>query len=359
MSSRRREARRAEAARKQAEARAKISRRRVLQIVGAAALLAAAGVGYIAERPQNHSSGSPSLTAVSPIDANDPWYFAKKQVFAKSEEPDTVQKLYVPIGATVVIGGTSYDDDDPLASHIRQASARRFGAPTLMTYSALSLTYAVPTDPKVAEHYLGFVKKAGLLLRQRLSGLDEGLELKAISQGDNYTSGYDRTGFIGEYFVKTYQGRAVSQANPAQIYDFRAANPNEGSYTGQNPDDGSVFIIFGVGNSSLDAAISEPIHATTVKTERDYHKKTGDRDSYKIDEGLAHGASSLIVPQLLDELNFPEGRALHAKFFGLIIQRPRYSLVRNARDWMQRNGVQAGFDLYMENPAKFRDAILA
>ncbi len=364
MSSRRKQARSVQAeARARQQARAKTTRRRALALAGAVSgTIFLAGLGYFATRPSTPSAKSaPSPATVNP---DDPWYFARMSITVKNLSAAQVKSIFVPITQPQLLSGGGSELSFVQDHLSRELTARNFSRETTYSVDLFGQYFGVPLDFKIGSAYSNYISIAGEFLAASIRGLRENrLERLVFAKGDDFTGNPYGKMYIGESYSVIFSGKVTSEGNPSQSFSFEAPFYPGGSAavtisrggvtTGHNA------IIFGAGSTSLDAAVSEQLHLATQASRLTYFERTRDAESYKIEEGFVHGASAILAAKLLSQLGFEEGKGLLEKDLSKTIRDPLYSLVQPSLEWLRRNGVQAGFDLYMENPAKFRAAILA
>lgn len=76
-------------------------------------------------------------------------------------------------------------------------------------------------------------------------------------------------------------------------------------------------------------------------------------------EAISEAISYKLGLKISKELGIPNGKNLVESSMVGIDHFPQYKYVPRAVKWVEKNGIQSAFDLYMESPKKFMDKIRA
>ncbi|MBI2133361.1 hypothetical protein HYU11_01625 [Candidatus Woesearchaeota archaeon] len=289
------------------------------------------------------------------------WDFATLPIRVKAMKAEDIRMLYPPLTGPYRMSVYSPDfksienrfTDTILA---REVGKRGFDMGAHYDAYPYIQGFGVPLDTKVAEGYLKYAGIAYEHLHQRIKGLNETVNFKIVRPSDNFKSSRGN-GLIVETWHDVFSIKAVNSENPVQEFWLDMGTSHENGSTLIPWDEYSWTMILGAGISSLDAAVSEPLHIYTSVALRKYESETG-LSQIEIEEAFVHGAAYFMVLELIGKLHIPDGKAILDQAHAKMSKYAEYSLLPKAKAWIGRNNIQKGFDLYMESPRRFHEAIM-
>lgn len=200
-------------------------------------------------------------------------------------------------------------------------------------------------------------------LYSRLSGLELIQPIwTSINPGDDYSENYNHRIFLGKGFQSNLRFEASSKTSPKQNLIGTRTLVGSGAWCRQdfNVDSQKVdswYIFISTNPTALRAPFSEVMPITTIKAERRY-AEVDCSDAEKLDEGLVEGISYHTAKEFAIELEIPNGtQVIEIGRQKATKSNDKYHYVPLAVKWIANNGMQQAFDLYMESPAKFKEAI--
>lgn len=222
--------------------------------------------------------------------------------------------------------------------------------------------FGLPDKLDFMEPMKKYCEQAAQYLFSNLRGIiNYNIEWTIIKAGDNFLKSCDKKGFIGNsygYFARVFAENPHDKDNPISREAFSAFNGST-AYAHEWEPNSTIppfkLVFIGVGSGALNAPFSELIGLST--TDR-MNQKTGLSvlEDIQANEAMHEAVADSLMRGLLKELGVSNQANLISKASALM-NSPRYFYVPNAGRFVQRNGIQAAYDLYMESPRKFLDAI--
>lgn len=212
--------------------------------------------------------------------------------------------------------------------------------------------YVVPEKKDIAESLKEYCKQAVKFLYENISGLDKQvIDWTIIKKDDDYSEGFNRKGFIGNSYYEIFKNLEFELSRGG--FNIPILDTSTWKY-----DSWHLLILSGPG--ALCSPFSEIIPFTTLKrsiknTERD--GKMYIKEASKTDETISESLAHHLGIKIIKEMNIPNGSKHLQERNENYYQNPVYSYVPAAIKWIEMNGIQNAFDLYMESPKKFMDEI--
>lgn len=271
-------------------------------------------------------------------------------------------KTYVALGPE---GPSTFESIPPETLPLVKSPLNRIGYnPQVHKIEVTAQYYGVPDEEGYTKPLLEYCRKAEELLKSKLRGLKSvGIDWVVLHNTGSFTSGINNKGFVGNsYYIRN--GVRVVGISDKKIYgSFNAYTHMEGGFslafeTGVSKTK-EQFLFVGCGPSSLNSAIAEILHLFTLPRMEQGYKKDflSLEEAVLTNEALAEGVSYFLAGDLIRGLSIPNGQTIVNETIRLMANRPEHRYVKESIAWIQRNGVQQAYDLYMKSPREFRNAI--
>lgn len=215
--------------------------------------------------------------------------------------------------------------------------------------------FGTPIRQEQYESYLSYARKAFDFMHENIKGLNPTRPaFTQIQRGQDFSKNFNGNAYFSQGYHKLY---AVSQQHGDQLCTAHTVYPVDGSqvYFKLSRDGTSIMnyhIVLSTGEIALASIFSEMIPLTTVTKTYEYSKKAGMRESIIADETLVEAISNCLTRKLAKELNVPHQEEVLPKAIPDTTIEP-YLHVPKAIHWVEREGIQKAFDLYMDDPEKF------
>lgn len=224
--------------------------------------------------------------------------------------------------------------------------------------------YARPEEERHAEAYRNYAEDCMNYLHERLPTLEQvPLEFVVLKKGDDFSKKSSGKAFIG-YDWRRVQRVYVGNEKTDKYFIIGNVGNNEGSFVSgtYNSDKSGIqdcFVFFGTGPTALSAPFSEVIPFSTLKTTAK-HYDTGSKRGAVANEALSEGISYLLTEEMIEKQGIPRGREILEKVQEKMHSNPMsgiYILVPKSIEWLKRNGIEKGLEIYQENPENYLEAI--
>lgn len=241
-------------------------------------------------------------------------------------------------------------------------------------YDFICQHLAKPAHPRFAQACLDYCKRAFDFLYYRVRGLQPAeFDWTIIKDGQDFSSRENMKCFIGSRYYRLYLARLINLDTMLPIgYDGEIEQQVVGnlghfdvSYPRGDEFAFKTYYVFVQANRfGLAGPFSEVIPFTTLRKLPEVLPILGYKGAMKADETIVEGMSHVLLKELVKEINIPHGKS-HADEILRAMIKPskhaqehwRYTEVSLAIKWIEQNGVQSAFDLYMDSPLKFLSAI--
>lgn len=296
-------------------------------------------------------------------DLRDDWSFLNSQAGITKDELQEI-KLTVPIGPSSQIDNNTKRFDSIKECLLREAQRR--GLTGNYYFKTFQQMYGQPDHPEFTESLLVYCKKAHDFLYQNLAGLKKfNLDWTILNYGDNYQKNFEQRVFLANGYCEVLDHFVHDEKTGQLLFPYStsrtASITNKARVEYKNKDSNEMlwfYICLQTGKSALKAPLSEIIPLSMAEKHREYIRKVGSDLADIAVEAASEAAAFILSKELARELNIPGGIDIISKnHLSGLPSNPRYQQVSNAVKWMEKNSVQAGYNLYMEDPEKFMQAI--
>ena len=332
------------------------SKRRLLQAaVAAAALAVVPTVSYI----------------VKHISYDDRWAFLERgndRIRDYHSSPlgwKFVANNYVPMGEQrVIMPGTREFEEIRLGVEpeiIKEIKKRGFDIAEYKV-AVTRQEYGVPDEARYTESVVDYCKKAVDFLYDHILGLERHvIDWTPINQKDNFETGFNQKGLIGHSFYEVEIVSAANKADKKQSITLGRSQHQTGSFNNMDFYGKWWYIFIGAGDphTIIKAPFSEVIPLTITNRTYEYRMQFGYDKAIQAGETVAEAISYRLGLMISKEFGIPNGKRLVEASMGGLDTLPEYRSVPQAIRWIDKNSMQAAFNLYMESPKKFMDAIRA
>jgi len=249
-------------------------------------------------------------------------------------------------------------------TQIRQLILSR-GYPPGMMVKPSEQFFVVPERPEVAASALKYFEKAVDFMYEKLPKLRKiDVDWRIVRDGENHTQNTYGRAFIGHAYFIIERVDIYDPKTDVKLENLLARSVSmigARAMTDWNHDDGNEwYAIMSTEHPAvvLSAPFSELIPVAVSETTGRYRKD--DKQGARIlDEALSEALSYNLAQELAAQLGIRNAKHhLDEGFENIEKKLPEYVLVKNAARFIQRHGMQAALDLYLENMEKFKEEIL-
>lgn len=235
--------------------------------------------------------------------------------------------------------------------------------PSQFTVKVHLQNYIAPIDNVTGNSVVDYSRRSLEYMSEKIRGLKDPTFQFEIVDGKRKLSNRDRKIVIGREIFVLKTGEVYHKKTNKKIIDLGESGVHDGcmmSFDPNNPERYSVFI--NANPFVLRGIFSEVIPLTTLEKSLEYGGKFGHDLAVLADETIVEGISESLAKGLAEKEKVPDsekylGRLKDIMYGGENRHNSSYRFVPQSVAWIQRNGVQAAFDLYMESPEKFMKAI--
>ena len=224
--------------------------------------------------------------------------------------------------------------------------------------------YGMPDNEIFTETLVDYSKIALDFLFSKIRGLRKyDWNFTQIKKGDNFENDFHQKIYVGGACYELRKAKVINPDKSKQSFEISEAHLYNGGIHRLEIDSDMNplwwFIFLCTGPMSLTAPIGEIVHiSTTNRNSNEYAKTEGMLKSIQADEAVTEGIAYLLGIQLSKEIGIPDGESRISKMRDIAVSNVQvYQYLPASIRWMQKNGIQQAFDLYMESPQKFMEAI--
>lgn len=251
---------------------------------------------------------------------------------------------------------------DPKAKRALESKGYDLGA--LYNIEKTNLHFGYPESKHATEEAFKYCKAANEYIHSNLKGIrDFKFRWTPLKAGDNFSRDYDRRVYIGRrlYVPQSFKVTTLEKT-PQMTLTWSVTESNEGGkgiYGAMpDPEDDFFYVYVSTGDSLLRAPFSEFIPLSAIRKRNEYELKVGDVKAAQSIEALSEAMSTILARGFSRKLKIPNGEETVDRLHKLLEEESElYKYVKPAIRWMEKHGIQAGWDLYMDDPAKFMKAI--
>lgn len=300
------------------------------------------------------------------------WAFLRRIPVSESAVPDwkDVERLYVPVGPEKALTGSAYRAaKESITDELILKGIRESGVPEAAHYE-LKLKqrhFMVPDEPEIVESVVRYCEKATdyLYSHPELSRLErEAITWVPVKLGDNHGVDFDKKGFIGRNMYVVQKVYASTQGEQERVVLGRPQYRAGGALRMDRDPNGSIkswYIMIAAAEPDkvLNAPFSELIPVGMSGPSATYWKEHGEEKTILIDEALSEAISHVLATELCVKLSIPRGAEIVENGLREIQAHniDRYKLVPNALSLVEKIGIAQAFEMYMNDPNKFEQAI--
>jgi len=217
--------------------------------------------------------------------------------------------------------------------------------------TATQQKYGLPCALQTAEHFKSYCEIALKFLAENLRGLKHtdlqfhALGTKPVANGNAY---------LLKTMCDLYRAYIKKDGTPQLTASQITFNNGGYSYNEVIGEQHNWRVFLGEGKFSINSIFSEVIPLTTIPVSlKTFRNST---DLYQAEEALSESISHNLGLKVARELSIPNGERIIMRGLEELTD-SRYDAVPRAITWVEKNGIQQAFDLYMEDPRKFMEAI--
>lgn len=302
----------------------------------------------------------------------DEWAFLTSPMDAEShfnELGDGINlEYYVPIGSEMYLR-----QDNPelvtivqtLTHSIMQTNRRLGWSDHDVSLLVKQQIYGrIDENRKFSEQYEKYIKTAIGFLYERLSNLERlALDIRPLNIGDDYSTNEKGKALIGSS-IHCKQTVIVTHKKTKENFEVFNYNVKDGSEVSLNFDSATgeffYWIFFGRGKVAISAPFSEIIPLATYKPFKNHWDKKGMERAIIASETISESISYLLSHEISNKLGITDGKKIIEKNLETVTSPShdrRYAYVSKAIEWMKKNGMQRGLDLYIADPEKFMSEV--
>ncbi len=325
--------------------------RRNLLIGGGAAVVAGLASLYISGR------------AKAP---DEQWPFLHREQILKHPKMEQIEKEFVPFGLEQDI---SYpweieELNNILRTQISEEMARRGFDPSIEYVIEPSCRYCgLPDEAKVTKSLADYCRNAAGFMQARLRMEKFNPEFTILTPGSDFENDFNGRVFIGNSYCFLRKMDVINPADPGKNFSAFAKECLQGGMSRGTVDKGNRDWWYGfvaAGEGALTSAFSEILHRSTMVKFYEHMQSAG-FEAAQADEAVVEGIAYILSSALAKELKIPDGAGIVRKAVSDLLTdkicATRYKHLPSAVNWMNKNGIQNAYDLYMQDPQKFMDAI--
>ena len=294
---------------------------------------------------------------------NNKWDFTTfKPDNEEAPKMEELRKNYVPLCSEQLMS-QNYESEDFKAKYssaiIQEMRKRGFGPETPHEVILTEQYFGMPGSEQRIGHLIEYSKIADTFLRSRVRGLlHKNIEWVMLKKGQDFSRGFNNAGFAGIDHCDIRRAKVINKESPEKSFQFYEIFRKPGGFHHVSMDKNSnpelSFIFIGCGESALVAPFEEimPISTTNAKLFQ-YAKTAGMEKAVQVNEAVSESISYILGMEIVSKIGIPNGENFVKSTFNDLEKTARYAYVNNAIIWMKKNGIQNGYDLYMDSPAKF------
>ena len=229
---------------------------------------------------------------------------------------------------------------------------------------------AVPLDTRHVGNMLDYCRTAEEFLHDNIEGLlQDRVVWTHVETRGNYETGLHQKGLLCEKQVQIIRIKIKHTSGYSQetgsVGIVKGSSARVSSVPG-GFDLGEWNLLLGRDELIINAPFSEIVPLSAYRAKNNYMLQLLREGSDAYDEAdksleaMSEGISHVLAKKLITELGIPNGLETIERTnteTNNAQNNQSYLYVPQAIAWVERNGVQEAFDLYMESPAKFMETI--
>ncbi|MDO8563920.1 MAG: hypothetical protein Q7R87_02840 [Nanoarchaeota archaeon] len=294
--------------------------------------------------------------------------FVERELDESSLPWQQVENLYVPVGLEKDIPIGSFDHKAISASLERDLHRilREVKLNQNAEYNAYisSALWGVPDVNPFRNDAVNYCINAEQFMHEKVKNLKLPLmQWVPLAPGQDYSDNFDGKGFIVRNHFSVYTVTLQDKNNP----DLKAKIKNSVHYQGaktmkyQDGTGGQTkvgFVIVPTNNAGLRAPFSELLPLAIGKRDDEYANRYGWPATIQAVEAFSEAMSYILTRDLLEKkYKLRNAKNILDETDREVLDKPQYKDVVKATNWTYKNGLQACYDLFMEDMPKFNEAI--
>jgi hypothetical protein len=289
----------------------------------------------------------------------DRWSFLRDRKLKRFNSIEEIKSNCVPLCVAKRISSIMAEDVKKrnffgrLVSKIKR-DYPNFDKKTRIKFSLGEQDYVIPGEGVHCLNYKKYCLKCEEFLYNNLEGLEKKLiDWTIIKKGDIFEKDYEGKGFIVEGVYKIYTAGAFIE-NKASVFISDAVGMGPISYSYSNPH--NFYMCLSAYKSGIRSPFSEIIPLTTnIKTKDFMNGGLNSLEISKYHEAITEGLSHHLTLKACDEFEIPNGRKMIGdELKGVLSKNYKiYDYVDQSVRWIEKNGLQTAFDIYMEDPFRY------
>jgi len=227
---------------------------------------------------------------------------------------------------------------------------------------ATGQSYGEPDSPDIAEKMLDYSKKAVDYTYSRIKGLEKfSINWTILKQGQDFGKRFDGKAYIGQKWYLVKRAHFTSKKDPSKKLTLIDLNSCFGGLMDFAHTGGMELLwwysFLGATTDGVKAPFSEFLGRCTIRKMLKEYSPSGHDSALKANETLHDSLSEILAREFVKTIGFDSAIPLLDTNLKAAQAKPLYSDVPKGIRWAQKNSVQAAYDLYMESPKRFMDAI--
>ncbi len=315
------------------------TRRRMLQGLGIATAAVALGTGFYYVN-------------------DDEWLFLEDRKLPKIKNMEEA-KSQVPTGVKTK---TFLNEDSRREStaQLKELVSKNIIPSQYYQISTFCQTYIRPDEPAYAKSAVAYAKKLIDFFESELKFSNKPLTWIAPKVGDAYKYNYNGKAFVGSELIQLFFNELRSEHGEL-VHTMKLAKSHYGGSSHPSFDKDKNLTQYYLHIVSDPVTLYSPIseYLPFITGQADLKPSTiADQDANaKRDETICEAISNIVALKAAKEFSVPNGVEIIQQAYNNLIKIPIYDEVPLAKAWIKKNGLQNGFDLYMESPIKFMEKI--
>jgi hypothetical protein len=216
------------------------------------------------------------------------------------------------------------------------------------------IDYAVPED-FFSGQLKEYCESAQKFLNSRIKGINSQVEWIAPKKGDDLGN-LVRKGIVCDSRMICIEAKIMNPSDRKLLFESKYGEVRKGGCVSSNVDNNTSYLFVSTGHSAIMSPFSEMIAMAT--TEKIRNRSTQNlAEATIINEALHDGISTVLSSEFARIKKIPRAQEMIEKNLKDNISLSLYAYLPKSIAWIQRNGVQNAYDLYMRDPQKYLDAI--
>jgi hypothetical protein len=269
---------------------------------------------------------------------------------------ETILNDYVYIYSHEVTDGDLLQSPDLEKIAMETIAQKGYNLPNY-TIGGTSFDYAAP-ETLFSEDLKEYCESTQEFLNSRIRGIASKVEWVIPKKG-NVLGNVNGKGVLCDSIMVAVETKIIDPSTQSELFGFVYGEQKKGgtaffNFEGDKPL--MEYLVISTGRASVTAPFSEMIGMATA-AKMNEHSKNGLVEALKTNEALHEGIAYVLVRDFARIKRIPGSYEMIEATLKENMTRPLYDYLRPSIEWIIKNGIQQAYDLYMESPQKFLDAI--